>query len=378
MGNTILLLHYLLIMLFVDRGLSSWLQLIVTSDKVTEAIQSALAAHQNRPDCASAKYFIALSHQGGMGSSLHAISGLLAHAISNGRILVYDNTIQWAQNPDFCGDLISYDCYFEPISNCSHYACNAVLNLTAHKRFRYDKFHDSKLKDEQFLVISHKGKHSALIPSMLKTVANESLPPPLSFWRSQSTKFIFKPNARTLAECAHFLSTSLVRLSPTDETPQPVDPSSQPPFQSISIYVRHGDKFRESRLHPFEEYLAAAEQLLATHAGRLSRHIILGTDNEYIINQLETNMTTRNNFTYYYTLFKRRNSGGPPLRYALNSGLHNFTFNSISNLIIATNPSVAGFVQTTISNWNRLINELRRADGRRASAPCIDLEYKEE
>jgi len=34
-------------------------------------------------------------------------------------------------------------------------------------------------------------------------------------------------------------------------------------------------------------------------------------------------------------------------------------------------------VQTTGSNWNRLINELRKTDGKRNMVPFIDLEKGE-
>lgn len=81
----------------------------------------------------------------------------------------------------------------------------------------------------------------------------------------------------------------------------------------------------------------------------------------------------RRNFTFYYTRFERRNHGGSPMKIARTLGVYPFVVNSIANLIIATHPNIGGFVLTTGSNWNRLINELRLTDGKRATAPCIDL-----
>jgi hypothetical protein len=47
---------------------------------------------------------------------------------------------------------------------------------------------------------------------------------------------------------------------------------------------------------------------------------------------------------------------------------------SVANLMLGAHPSCEVFVQTSASNWNRLIDELRRTDGRRVNAVWIDLE----
>jgi hypothetical protein len=47
---------------------------------------------------------------------------------------------------------------------------------------------------------------------------------------------------------------------------------------------------------------------------------------------------------------------------------------SLANLALGVHPSCRWFVQTTRSNWNRLINEIRLTDGVRANATWVDLE----
>lgn len=47
---------------------------------------------------------------------------------------------------------------------------------------------------------------------------------------------------------------------------------------------------------------------------------------------------------------------------------------SLANLMLGAHPNCKAFVQTTGSNWNRLINEMRKTDGRRQDAVFIDLE----
>ena len=164
-------------------------------------------------------------------------------------------------------------------------------------------------------------------------------------------------------------------LDPNTDRPIRVFPSHLPPLQAIGIHIRHGDKKIESKLHEFNEYLDAAILLCERHG--FARNIILSTDNERIIEAIENDKSSRRGFTFYYTTFKRINDWGSPIQTAHKTGVINFVLNSFANLILGTHPCIMGFVQTTSSNWNRLINELRKTDGRRANAPSIDLEYGE-
>ena len=50
---------------------------------------------------------------------------------------------------------------------------------------------------------------------------------------------------------------------------------------------------------------------------------------------------------------------------------------SLANLMLGSHPNCKAFVQTTGSNWNRLINEMRRTDGLRHDAVFVDLESGE-
>jgi hypothetical protein len=42
--------------------------------------------------------------------------------------------------------------------------------------------------------------------------------------------------------------------------------------------------------------------------------------------------------------------------------------------MLGVHPHCKAFVQTTGSNWGRLINEIRKTDGKRQEAAFIDLE----
>jgi hypothetical protein len=123
----------------------------------------------------------------------------------------------------------------------------------------------------------------------------------------------------------------------------------------------------------YKEYIEAAERLVHLHG--LSRHIILATDDEKIIKRIERYTGARNNFTFYYLSYDRHNdAGGSAAFFASKHNLRlEVVVNSLSDLIIGSHPNIAGFVQTTGSNFDRIVNELRKSDGKRTLYPHIDL-----
>lgn len=191
-----------------------------------------------------------------------------------------------------------------------------------------------------------------------------------------TTKYLFRPNSRLMAACRTFLTDNLMVLTPTADKPSRVYPLTSPPVEGvIGIHIRHGDKKIESPLHPFSEYLDAADTLCSKHG--FAKNIILSTDDEMVIEEIEQNPKARRGYTFYYTSFTRINDWGSPIQTAHKAGVVGFIINSFANLILGTHPCIKGFVQTTSSNWNRLINEIRKTDGHRHNAPSIDLEYGE-
>ena len=80
-------------------------------------------------------------------------------------------------------------------------------------------------------------------------------------------------------------------LRPTGGPLQAVPSVSHPPLKCIGIHIRHGDKGSETKLHDLREYLDAADRLVAQH--QLQKHIVLGTDDEHVLERLEGNETER-------------------------------------------------------------------------------------
>jgi hypothetical protein len=139
------------------------------------------------------------------------------------------------------------------------------------------------------------------------------------------------------------------------------------------MHIRHGDKGQEMGLIGYKDYLEAAERLVRHHG--LSRNIILATDDEKIIRSIVPYPRNRQNFTIYFLSYGRQNdAGGSAVRFASKHNLRlEIMVNTLSDLIIGSHPNIGGFVQTTKSNFDRIINELRKSDGKRAMYPHIDL-----
>ena len=116
------------------------------------------------------------------------------------------------------------------------------------------------------------------------------------------------------------------------------------------------------KLHDLREYLDAADKLVAEHG--LVKHVILGTDDEHVLERLQGNVSERRGYTFYYTKFDRKNEGGSSMDYSLvGPGRHNYTVDAMLNLFLLTHNNIGGYVETSASNWNGMIHELIASNG---------------
>ena len=122
----------------------------------------------------------------------------------------------------------------------------------------------------------------------------------------------------------------------------------------------------------FEEYIAAAEELVRDYY--VSRDIVLATDDHNLVVELLANPSTRRNFTYYFANYDRRIDTDSAVDFARKHGTHlQGVIKTVTDLILCSHPNIGGFVVTTGSNFGRLINELRKTDGKRRDYPFADL-----
>lgn len=340
-----------------------WLTLLATEDEITHSVQQIVREYQNPSNCSGVSYFQYTRKGAGMGSDFHFQSMAMVGAMMFDSLLLLANDPQseWVDMNICPKESRSFDCYFEPLSTCKEFIMNDAKN-------------DSPTVKEIYIQILARDRLK--IPYMLYQYQGKYFQAdnPHFFWRAQFIKYMFRPNSKTLQAWKDTLTACLVRLTPENNSHEHIDAASHaPPLGMIGMHIRHGDKWKEGNLHPFEEYMEAAEHLVRNFTG-LSRNIVLGTDNEHIIEQLESNKTARRHFTFYYLLFPRKNEGGESMHQARSIGVYKYVMDATLNLMIGTHPNIGAFVHTTSSNYDRLINELRRTDGRRGAAPIIDLE----
>lgn len=225
-----------------------WLTLLALEDEVTHGIQNLIYAYQHPTDCKTQNFLVPESHNSGFGSSLHVLSEHFPTAIREQRIMVYDQTwLTWTKDVELCTEFQhNPDCYFEGISSCSEFVWRTRPPVKTHPNNWFQFMFDTAYGVED-----------------------------ISGWRAQWTKYIFKPRQVVLDLVRKFLEEHLVRLGPTDHKPERVSVNSHPPFNSIGMHIRHGDKESEMPLK-------------GTHPV-LGKFTALNNDN---LQQISTNLST--------------------------------------------------------------------------------------
>jgi hypothetical protein len=238
------------------------------------------------------------------------------------------------------------------------------LRMNASELLHHDVLFEAETNSKFLAIPNEYFKYRLDLPFAIKSI---------SMWRMQWIKYLFKPKQVILDACTEFINTYLVRLQPWSKQPESLLVSSHPPINCISMHIRHGDKDIEMRLLKLMDYMNAAEVLVDTYG--LSRNILLATDSQQVITRLRERIPSRRNFTFYYLNYDRANDAeGSAVNFAAKHNIrYNVVISTISDLLLGSHPNVGGFVQTTNSNFDRIVNELRRSDGKRTQYPHIDL-----
>jgi hypothetical protein len=180
------------------------------------------------------------------------------------------------------------------------------------------------------------------------------------WWRAQSVAYIVRPNTRTLAEIA-------VRK-------RRVFAGQSIPPGTISVHVRHGDKWMESSMIKDEVYLARAQELMGMgERGRADsnprRRLFLSTEDPATVKFF----SGQPDWLVQYTKVPRKPEAAKnTLAYVAEIGGYEEMLNSLVNLDLAL--ECDAFVGTLSSNWCRLIDELRATVRCKAHAPFLDAE----
>lgn len=352
----------------ISNGSHPWTSFFPSNSSHTQAALKAIYALQNPENCTDKHYLASHSHNYGHGSSFHMIASYLGMSIKHNRIMLYDQKWYWASKKGCPPNQINPDCYFLPLSKCQ-YEINITEILTA-KAIKAGELH--LYKDVRIVTVST--SHGMHVPNNLPDVHYDGdfTKNALKHWYGHALRYLMRPNPTFEGQIRKHLENNLLVLradSPVSVNAYPAIP--YPPYNTIAMFVRHSDKKGEAPMHPFEEYLSAAETLVKE--GKAVPHIILGTDDHHVIDKLERNISERKGFTFYFVRMPRNNDKSAHQAAELN-GMLNYTVSAVGDFMIGSHPNVQSFIVTTSSNFARVIHELISTSGYHPKPSFIDLQ----
>ncbi|CAK9882942.1 unnamed protein product [Sphagnum jensenii] len=334
----------------------------------TIAAQRDIWKYQHPNSCENQKFlvYVMLDWEVGIGSMIHVTTAALGVALETGRILVLYPTpnLSWVKGV-FCEDYDTLDtCYFEPITSCPVYDIFGgkleklddipEIDLSGN----VDQSHLTVLRAHPFMVANSWPESILMsVPDQFRKLLLMSGMPEYQWyhwWRAQAVTYIVRPNRRTLLE----LDSRRRLLFPH----KVIDPGT------ISIHVRHGDKWMEDTLVDDEVHLRLAEELLEKFPDIAKRNIFLSTADPKSV-QFFAKLT---NWNVSWTNLSRVDDATiSPMDRANRLGWTEEFLNSLLDLGLAL--ECDAFVGMYSSNWNRLIDELRSTVRCKAHFPYVDV-----
>lgn len=406
--------------------------------------------HQHPKDCKNVQFLISTEQNGGFGSELHVLISGLGIAMDMNRVYLHNpwlcGTKEWEIDIPFCkakGDTkvnsdrnsLGLDCYYEPWSSCTIFDAlgdNALEILLEVKRAKYnsltwkspkypnvfrlsstdpqhmysdDMFLDRVMKHYQKdkVVMLHDGYRlaQAYVPRALRPVVYCSPVYPqfhYYWWRAISIAYAVRPNSKTIAWIQSHRNTSFEQaVARSRETITHTGSQSK---NVVAVYVRRGDKSREMRISPIQEYIDGMRLLwslnylntpaMSTNSSVASRVMFLASESSQVIEEItewveNKNQHHHNNHShhglekydmYYTTVFDRkglyaeknaqeRDAGG---KFVTNPDEYLSMLLNIYHLLQAD-----AWVCQIGSNFCRVIDELRATVAGKASGPYVDL-----
>ena len=303
--------------------------------------QQAIWRHQHPDSCQGKKYLVWQPCANGIGSTWHIMGQALAHALTMDRIFVLAGDPENAYyDEQWCGENENYHtCYFEATSSCTLDDVEAALrgtplNVTALPAVRKpedDVAHAAAIR----LSCASENHHQPPAAFMTYLEASNINEGAYTYWwRAQSAAFLFRPNARTLAE---------IRARK-----QHVYKREAPPPGCISVHIRRGDKWIESSTTSDAAYVSAAEALYErgarTHG--LIRHIFLSTEDPGAVGYFKGLQGWNVSYTHVQ---RKPDVHKSTIDYTREIGASTEMLNSLVNLDLAL--QCDGFVGTLSSNW---------------------------
>ena len=276
----------------------------------TRWFQSHLWRSQHPTDCASARFMTHRIEKGrkdiGLGSLIAQYIKVFAYAIATGRVFIHqpDPAFLYADQ-SACGSALSFDCYFHPLSNCSH------LHLQR----------NNTLETSLWWVLVHNMPRN---DSILEQYGME-------WYGSQLMFYLLRPAARLQAAILHHRNQ--------------VFPAGVPP-RLIHMHVRWGDKVNEGvQLMPMWRYVQTADSIRSAALAD-SRDIFISSEDARAI-EAAANFT--DHWRFYYTRTPRVSGSMAIGDMVAHLGPHNATEQHFVNLFLAL--EAEAFVCVSYSGW---------------------------
>jgi len=239
----------------------AWCDAFYTDAIVHDACE-VICATQFPPDCSRARFLVMTKEHptGGLGSNLHLRLIFVVAAISTQRVFVVSpaHVSPWT----FANDSFApcarrrADCYWLPTTHCTlpeNWAdlSDPTARLTSPAQFV------RAVTDLYVGPFSEK--------STPKTAKKSLAGLSVAWWFAQLASFMYRPNA-------HLTRTVL----------QPIAARVFPkPVRFMSVFIRAGDKYRETKLFPVDVYFEHARRIAALHG---LENIFLASDSALALN----------------------------------------------------------------------------------------------
>jgi len=277
----------------------------------TAHAQRLIWQHQNPADCSNAVFVRIDLPLSGMGSLVHQVGAYIALAMNTGRVLVLADQAfsHWGMEDARNG----HETFFMPLTHC---------NLTKNSHIE-----DVRGADVVNVMPANFSSILDSAPvSMPDTPKRE-----MKYWvRAQMSAYIMRLNERT----SNFLKQN--RLAPCEWT----------------MHVRRGEKAREMVLRPVSKFLAALPR-------RAKTCVLLNTEDPTVLESMRAALGKRLRYV-------QRDRSNADFSSSMNDTLMDLL--SLWSSLEATH-----FVGTLGSNWDRLVDELRRIWAAPAPGCCTDF-----
>ena len=348
----------------------------------TAAVQSALHAFHNPPDCDAARFLVLTGEwPSGLGSTLHIHAYTLALAVSDNRVVVLDPDMGWpfAASRTLCGcDVVgkpcgggggdvsttsssstvstNMDCLFVPLSRCP-----LPPNWRSAPHWRLGAA-DRVMQAASVSEVDGISQCEATVQARAGPLAAYADRPP-SFWHANLVAYIARPRPSTLARIVAPAMSNAFWES-----------GGVPPRPLAAVFMRAGDKGSEAALVPAAKYFAELQPVAAKL--NVSSVYLSSDDGAAIHGAIDafcaptaarsSPTAARSSFCRPHFIDWHRPTGGVTfdqlMSWAGTWRMDQLVRLAVADLFITSMADVT--VGTLSSNWCRSSDALRRAAGR--------------